>query len=354
MSWSQRTYVLAALLAAVALVTTFLLFDIFSAVFFAITVAYILYPVRSFLRRRGLSSRLAAGLSTLLALVAVVVLFSPLIVSVYVRRSEFFEFLEELPETLSGSFVGMEYEIDVGQTLEQAEVILQNAAVDLLAQMPVILLNFFVFILVVYALLLRPDAVRAAILKPVPVQYQDIVFAFHRRTRSILYAIYVLQAAVGLGTFLIGYPFFILMGYDSAFTLAVMGGILQFVPVAGPILVLAGLAGLELVAGEVVRAALVFGLGGLLVGVLPDVLIRPRLARLTAGIPGSLYFVGFFGGLLSVGALGIIAGPLAVALVAEAVRLLVSDSASAAEQQELEYVEQPTIPRSDDQQPSTE
>jgi predicted PurR-regulated permease PerM len=118
--------------------------------------------------------------------------------------------------------------------------------------------------------------------------------------------------------------------------------------------VLAGLAGLELVAGEVVRAALVFGLGGLLVGVLPDVLIRPRLARLTAGIPGSLYFVGFFGGLLSVGALGIIAGPLAVALVAEAVRLLVSDSASAAEQQELEYVEQPTIPRSDDQQPSTE
>jgi predicted PurR-regulated permease PerM len=133
-----------------------------------------------------------------------------------------------------------------------------------------------------------------------------------------------------------------------------MGGILQFVPVAGPILVLAGLAGLELVAGEVVRAALVFGLGGLLVGVLPDVLIRPRLARLTAGIPGSLYFVGFFGGLLSVGALGIIAGPLAVALVAEAVRLLVHDSASAAEQQGLEYVEQPAIPRSDDQPPSTE
>jgi predicted PurR-regulated permease PerM len=248
----------------------------------------------------------------------------------------------------------MEYELNVGSALSEAEVILQDAAVGLLAQAPVILLNFFVFILVVYTLLLRPNAVRTAILKPVPVQYQDIVFAFHRRTRSILYAIYVLQAAAGPGTFLIAYPFFVVMGYDSAFTLAVMGGILQFVPVAGPILVLAGLAIVELVAEEVVRAVIVFGLGGLLVGVLPDVLIRPRLARLTAGIPGSLYFVGFFGGVLSVGALGIIAGPLAVALVAEAVRLLVHDSASAAEQQGLDYVDQPAIPRSDDQQTSTE
>jgi predicted PurR-regulated permease PerM len=50
---------------------------------------------------------------------------------------------------------------------------------------------------------------------------------------------------------------------------------------------------------------------------LPDVLIRPRLARETADLPGSLYFVGFVGGLLTLGPVGIIAGPLAVALVVE-------------------------------------
>jgi predicted PurR-regulated permease PerM len=39
-------------------------------------------------------------------------------------------------------------------------------------------------------------------------------------------------------------------------------------------------------------------------------------------MPGSLYFIGFTGGLLSVGAVGVIAGPLLVALLSESITLL--------------------------------
>ena len=73
------------------------------------------------------------------------------------------------------------------------------------------------------------------------------------------------------------------------------------------------------------RAALVFVLGSLLVAWLPDVVIRPRLARETADLPGSLYFVGFVGGLLTLGPVGVIAGPLAVALVVEMAELLTDE-----------------------------
>ena len=66
-------------------------------------------------------------------------------------------------------------------------------------------------------------------------------------------------------------------------------------------------------------------LGGLLVAWLPDLVIRPRLARETADLPGSLYFVGFVAGLLTLGPIGVIAGPLAVALVVEIGGLLTDE-----------------------------
>jgi predicted PurR-regulated permease PerM len=53
--------------------------------------------------------------------------------------------------------------------------------------------------------------------------------------------------------------------------------------------------------------------------------IRTRLARETADLPGSLYFVGFVGGLLTLGPIGVIAGPLAVALVVEMGNLLTDE-----------------------------
>lgn len=51
-------------------------------------------------------------------------------------------------------------------------------------------------------------------------------------------------------------------------------------------------------------------------------LIRPRLARRTADIPGSLYFVGFFGGVLTLSPIGVVAGPLAIGLFVEVATLL--------------------------------
>jgi predicted PurR-regulated permease PerM len=116
------------------------------------------------------------------------------------------------------------------------------------------------------------------------------------------------------------------------FTLAVLAGVLQFIPILGPSIVVLVLAALELVAGNVVDAAVVTVVGLVVIGFLPDALIRPRLARLTSGIPGSLYFVGFTGGILSVGLVGLIAGPVVVALLAEAVSLLSAEAGSAQQQ----------------------
>lgn len=81
----------------------------------------------------------------------------------------------------------------------------------------------------------------------------------------------------------------------------------------------------EISVGAYPRAAVVLALGLLLVGFLPDAVIRPRLARTAAGLPSCLYFVGFVGGLLSLAPVGIIAGPLVLALLVESLSLLAQE-----------------------------
>jgi predicted PurR-regulated permease PerM len=332
MSVRRRRYVLAGLLGVVALLTAYLLSSVLSTVFFAVSVAYVLYPLRQALVGRGASVRLAATLATLSAFVTGALLAAPPVWVLYVRRESLFVFLREFPATLTLSAAGFEYTVEIAALVENSRGLLEGVAGELARTLPAIALKVFVFALVVYALLSAPGAVRHALLRPVPPAYHDVVLAFHERTKSILYAIYVLQAAVAFGTFLIALVVFWGLGYDAVFTLAVLSGLLQFIPIVGPSVVVLALAALDLAAGNVVDAAVVAVVGFVVVGFLPDALIRPRLARLTTGIPGSLYFVGFTGGVLSVGLVGFVAGPVVVALLAEAVSLLSTEADSRQQQ----------------------
>jgi len=332
MPGSRRHHVLGALLVIVGLVAAYLLRGVLWTVFLAITVAYILFPLRRFLTHRGLGPRIAAGLSTLFAFVAGLLLFAPLVSVLYFRRRELFAFLRELPESVDISIGEFAYTVDVATFVVQSRQVIERVALDIARASPALALKLMLFTLIVYGLLLRPTAARVALLRPVPPAYHDVVQAFHDRTKSILYAIYVLQAAVAFVTFLVALVVFWALGYEAVFTLAVIAGFLQFIPIVGPSLLVAVLALLEIMAGNAPQAILVFVVGVIVVGFLPDAVVRPQLASITSGMPGTLYFVGFVGGVLSIGVVGFIAGPVVVALLVEGVSLLADESASTQKQ----------------------
>jgi predicted PurR-regulated permease PerM len=58
------------------------------------------------------------------------------------------------------------------------------------------------------------------------------------------------------------------------------------------------------------------------VSFVPDAVIRTQLADWTGKISPGLYLVGFVGGILTVGAVGLIVGPLVVSLLLEVVEML--------------------------------
>lgn len=318
----QRRHVLAGLLVAVSLAAALLLHEVLSTVFLAITVAYVLYPLRRWLGRRGVSPRIAAGTCTVLAFVMVLALVAPIAATLYFYRGDLLAFFQQLPPVIPIEFGEFSYVIDVDARLATVREELGALALDVAQYAPVIALQAFLFTLLLYGLLVWPDRLRSAILRPVPPGYHDVVLRYHERTRSTLYALYVLQAATAVGTFAVAWPLFWLLGYSQAFALAALAGILQFIPVVGPSVLVVGIAVVEAIAGNAQAAFLVAGLGLVLVGFAPDAVIRPRLARLTTGLPASLYFVGFTGGVLTVGVVGVIAGPLVVALLSETIELL--------------------------------
>nr|WP_276414105.1 AI-2E family transporter [Halomicroarcula sp. XH51] len=302
-----------------------MLSSVLATIFFAITVAYVLYPLSGWLVDLGLSKRLAAAVATAVAFGAGTAIAVPLGAVVYLRRRDLFAFFRQLPDTVTLEVGGMVYVLEVEAALASARGALTDAAVALAAEAPVLALKAVLFTILVYAILWRPTAPREEIFRMVPPGYHDVLHRLHERLRSTLYAIYVLQAATAFGTFLVAWVFFAVLGLPGAFALAVLAGILQFVPIVGPSVVVVAIGVAQAVAGDVVGAVLVVVFGLIVIGFMPDAVIRPRLARYTTGMPTSLYFVGFVGGLLSLGAIGFIAGPVIIGLLVELLHLVTDE-----------------------------
>jgi predicted PurR-regulated permease PerM len=321
---TDRRYALAGVVVVLAAVAAVLLRGVLATVFFALTVAYVLSPAQRWFDRR-LPRYWAAVAATVVGFVGVLAVASPLAVVLYLRFDQLRAAVATLPTTLTLSAFDQELVVDAADLGPPLVDFLEGVALDAAAAAPVLAIKATLFVLVVFAVLLAGERLRAAAMGIVPPGYEGVAEALLDRARSTLFAIYVLQAATAAVTFLVALPTFLLLGYQFPFTLATVAAVLQFLPIVGPSALVLALAAFRLAAGDLPGAALVAVVGLVVVAGLPDPLVRPRLARRTANLPGSLYFVGFAGGLFSLGVVGVVAGPLAVALLAEAVGLLAAE-----------------------------
>lgn len=318
----SRDTVLGGLVVLIGLLTAFILLDVLGTVFFAITVAYAFTPVYRWLRNWGLPAWWASAATTTLVFVGAVAVFLPIVIVLYLRWATLTALIDQLPAHVTVAVADYSVTVAVSDLANYAAAYFQGLAPELAQTVLVLLVKVGLFGLVLFALFIAQGDAHRAALAVVPDGYHDVVAALEKRARSTLYAIYVLQALTGLATFLIALPVFFALGYPAPFSLAVIAGLLQFAPIVGPSILVGGIAVYHLSVGELGAAVLVTVVAGTLVAWLPDLLVRPRFARRTAHLPGSLYFIGFTGGVFSLGPIGIVAGPLVIALFAESVSLL--------------------------------
>ncbi len=323
-----RRNIIAGLLGLVAVLAGVFLIDVLPTVFFGITVAYVLVPFGDRLQDRGLTRFGASCVSTITTLVVVILLFIPIGILLYLRRHDVISIVRGLPSAVTVDIAGFAYRIDASEVISLGLAYFSRFAIELLRNSPVILTKVFVFVFVVFGILVRRDELQRALFAPVAAEYHDIVFAINHRIRSTLYTLYIVQVVTSIATFVVAIPVFWLLGYQFPITLAVIAGVLQFLPVIGPGVLIGGLTLFELVNGLYVDGVLVFVFGMGIVAMAPDLLLRPRLVAERASLPASLYFVGFVGGVLSLGPVGIIAGPLLVSVLVFLLSLLGTETQS--------------------------
>lgn len=319
---------LAGLLFVVAGITAVIVADLLGTIFFAITIATVLLPVAGWIQNRGVPRWWASAATTVIAFLGGFAILLPIGIVLYLRRRQVITLLQSIPDRFAIEAFGLAYAVETADIRVIAVEYLRDLAVDIARASPLLAAKAGVFAFVIFALFLRREAVGRALMAPLPPEYRDIASALYDRYRETLFALYIMQAATAAATFVIATVIFTLLGYQFPITLGVIAGILQFLPVVGPSLVIIGVAAVDVSTGAVIRAVIVLVIGLIFIGVLPDAVIRPRLARETAGLPASLYFVGFVGGVLSLGPVGVIAGPLLVALLAELL-LVLADEMSA-------------------------
>jgi len=324
----NRQRLLGALLVALATLAAAVLAEVLRTVVFAVTVAYVLYPLRQRLVARGLARRIACAVATAVAFAGATLLVAPLLYALYRRRSQLIAILEQIPNVVPISVGGFETVVEIAPFVAAAETWIRGVALAVAGAAPVLVLELVVFTFLVYGILYRPGAVGTAVFGIVPAEYHDIPTRLHKRTRETLYSIYVLQAATAAGTFVLALAVFWALGYGSPVLLAVIAGILQFIPVVGPSVLVVALGAGDLLVGETGRAVAVLVVGLVVIAFVPDAVIRTQLADWTGKISSGLYFVGFVGGILTLGAVGVIVGPLVVSLLLEVVDMLSEHGAS--------------------------
>ena len=140
-----------------------------------------------------------------------------------------------------------------------------------------------------------------------------------------LYAIYVVHGAIAVITFLIALPFFWLLGEGHALFLATASGIMKLNPVIGPSLIMIVLGIKALSESDMRTFYLLLLVGYPLVCALPDLYLRPVLMGRRATVHPALMWIGYFGGVITMGFVGFIIGPLVLALVAKGYPLILRE-----------------------------
>jgi predicted PurR-regulated permease PerM len=298
-------------------------FPLAGAIVLGLTLAIVLTPLN-----KRLSERLSPGRSAALITVGVAVVVGLVLVfmtnlllggsgSIYSMLLAINEWLVSLGATslISGDQVSNALSSITGVLLSQIQSILNS--------IPAILFNGFILFLSVFLFLLNGQAIYRQIFDALPGSLPDSVGTISGVVVNTMYAIYIVSVEVAVLGFLLGLPIFYLLGYPAFLQLAILAGLSMFIPIVGSLAVMVFLILYNLSIGDPtgVLIALVFIYPVVLW--IPGSPVRSKLMGRRIGIHPVIMMIGIIGGISVMGMIGLILGPLFIALLISSYLILI-------------------------------
>ncbi len=307
----------------------FLLYPFLQYLVFALLLTYMLHPVRGLLQHRIRSRSLVALLMISLILVAVI-LPTVFITTKLVRevrgmvslmtqapdRDVYLVRIEGWLQRVTGEAPDLHVYKD--QLITQVRGFLVKAAPDFFGSVTEWLLGFFIMLFVMfYSFQSGPgsfERVRALI--PLAPSLKDKLI---EEIKSVTWAVVYGQVMTALVQGSLGGLGFLIFGVPNAVLWGSIMILLSFLPMVGTLVVWAPAGLFLMLSGDTVRGIGLLLWGGLLV-MNVDNFLKPRLISGQSTIHPVVVLLGVLGGLRLFGLIGLVAGPLTLALLITLVR----------------------------------
>ncbi|NTU99988.1 MAG: AI-2E family transporter [Methanoregulaceae archaeon] len=339
-SGTFRYDLLTIILLFLILITIFVVyFPLAAAIILGLTLAIVMQPLNQRLAKR-LSPAKSAALVTLLVVVLVALGLSFMVLLLINGSGFIFSMIKTITAWLAT--VGPNQVISgaiVADTVTNVVAFLKSAIIPLFTSLPVILFQAFIMFLSVYLFLLKGPHISGQIMNALPGRLTESVKKISGLVVNTMYAIYIVSVEVAILAFILALPIYYLLGYPAYLPLAIMSGIAMFIPIIGPLVVMLFLILYNLATGDI---------PGLLVAVfiifpvvfwIPGSLVRSKLMGKRTSIHPVLMMIGIIGGISVMGIIGLILGPLFIALLVSSYEILI-DQMAIAKGQETEPVPQ--------------
>lgn len=292
-------------------------------------MAVVLTPYYQWLERKlwGSSPRrwkqaLTAGVMSIMSIVILAVLFFVAVIIVVRNFDLLSGFAQEvalLAEKWGKESLGVSF--DLKDAVATRATDLFGYVQGFLVAATGFLVRVIIFVASLYFFLRHGGELIESIRVSLSGEQKEVFERFVQPAHAVLFAIYVVHVGTAVITFILALPFFALIGFSDILFWSLLCAVFQLVPVLGPSLIMFSIAAYAFATGNNTAGTLCLAVGYPVVAVVPDVVFRPIMMGRKVKLSALLLLLGFIGGLMSVGAIGFILGPLLLVMLSEALVL---------------------------------
>jgi predicted PurR-regulated permease PerM len=298
-------------------------FPLIGAIVLGATLAIVLQPLNQRLRERMSPARSAALISIgVFVLIGLILVFMVnLLISGGGALFSMLLVINKWLVSLGGNAVISGEQ--VSNALSTIVGVLVAQVTALLNSIPGILFGVFILFLSVYMFLLRGEDIYRQILNALPDPLTGSVGKIQHMVVNTMYAIYIVSVEVALLGFALGLPIYYLLGYPAPIQLSILSGLSMFIPIVGSLVVMVFLILYNLSIGSTTGLLIALVVIYPIVLWVPGSLVRSRLMGKRIGIHPVIMMIGIIGGISIMGTIGLIIGPLFIALLMSSFLILI-------------------------------
>ena len=316
-SGDRATLYLVAIIAGITLVV---FWQLMVALIFAASIAVVAMPLHE-----RIGKKTGYGVSAVLITALVFVIFVAVIAFAIWLLLQNQDYLEGLVSSIiswvapseSNSWLSSLHlnQTEIAGMLGNRNVLMNQWVESLLRQIPGFGFQLLVFFLSFSIFLYKGKEAYHSLYGMLPPELVQPVDRLSMTATDTLYAIYVVQLTIVIVTGILAIPFFYFLGFGHVLFFSTLAGLLKIVPVLGPSILMAFLGVYALSISDYSALLLLIIIGYPVVCAFPDLYIRPILMGRRTCIHPVIMWIGFFGGLYTMGLVGFVLGPLLLALL---------------------------------------